>query len=103
MLTDYHVHLRPDELDATAELYFTSAGAERYREAARAAGIGELGVSEHVHRFSQALTIWDHPYWREYAHDDLVRLLRVRARARPTCDSGSRSTSSRDARTGSRT
>jgi len=71
MLTDYHVHLRPDELDASAELYFTAAGAERYREAARAAGISELGVSEHVHRFSQALTIWDHPFWREYAHDDL--------------------------------
>jgi histidinol-phosphatase (PHP family) len=72
VLTDYHVHLRPDEPDATAELYFTAANAARYREAAEAAGITELGVSEHVHRFSQALTIWDHPFWREYAHDDLL-------------------------------
>lgn len=71
VLTDYHVHLRPDELDATAELYFTSAVAARYREAAAAAGISELGVSEHVYRFSQALAIWDHPRWREYALDDL--------------------------------
>jgi histidinol-phosphatase (PHP family) len=71
VLTDYHVHLRPDELGATPELYFTRANAERYREAASEAGIRELGVSEHVHRFSQALAIWDHPFWREYAQDDL--------------------------------
>ena len=36
MLTDYHVHLRPDELAATAEDYFTPANAERYLEAAAA-------------------------------------------------------------------
>ena len=71
MLTDYHVHLRPDELAATAELHFTPGNAQRYREAAEAAGISELGVSEHLHRFTQALAIWDHPFWREYAHDDL--------------------------------
>ena len=71
MLTDYHVHLRPDEIEATAERYFTSANVDRYREAAAAAGIGELGVSEHVHRFADALQIWDHPMWRENAHDDL--------------------------------
>ena len=35
------------------------------------AGIDELGVSEHVHRFTEALEIWDHPFWRENAHDDL--------------------------------
>ena len=32
MLTDYHVHLRPDEDDTTPEAYFTTANAERYRE-----------------------------------------------------------------------
>jgi histidinol-phosphatase (PHP family) len=34
-------------------------------------GIAELGVSEHVYRFAQALDVWRHPFWREYAHDDL--------------------------------
>ncbi len=71
MLTDYHLHLRPDEPDTPPERYFTSENVERYREAAAAAGVDELGVSEHVYRFSQALELWDHPFWREQARDDL--------------------------------
>ncbi len=71
MLTDYHLHLRPDTLDATAEEYFTQANVERYREAAAQRGIAELGVSEHIHRFRQALTVWRHPFWVEQAVNDL--------------------------------
>lgn len=71
MLTDYHVHLRTDERERSAAEYLTAANAARYREAATAAGISELGVSEHVHRFRQALDIWDHPFWREQAVDDI--------------------------------
>ena len=71
MLTDYHTHLRPDDLAATADEYFTTVNAERYREAAEKREIGELGVSEHIYRFRQALDVWQHPLWREYAHDDL--------------------------------
>ncbi len=71
MLTDYHLHLRPDSRSSTAEQFFTPANAERYRERATELGIAELGVSEHVYRFSAALEIWDHPFWRRYAHDDL--------------------------------
>lgn len=71
MLTDYHVHLRPDEADTPPERFFTAANAERYREAADAAGIAELGISEHIHRFAQALQIWRHPFWVEQAVDDL--------------------------------
>lgn len=71
MLTDYHLHLRPDSLDAAAERAFTDANVARYREAAQERGIAELGVSEHVHRFHQALDIWRHPFWREQALDDL--------------------------------
>lgn len=72
MLTDYHLHLRPDDLDATADRYFTPENVERYLEAARAAGVGELGVSEHVHRFREALAIWRHPFWEQQARDDLA-------------------------------
>jgi histidinol-phosphatase (PHP family) len=71
MLTDYHVHLRPDDLDASAVAHFTSANAERYRRAATEGGIAELGVSEHVYRFAQALEVWRHPFWVTNAQDDL--------------------------------
>jgi histidinol-phosphatase (PHP family) len=71
MLTDYHVHLRPDELGATPAAYFTAANAERYREVADERGIEELGVSEHVYRFQQALEVWQHPLWQQFACDDL--------------------------------
>jgi len=71
MLTDYHVHLRPDDLDAAPERYFTAANAERYRTIASERGIAELGVSEHVYRFSQALDVWQHDLWRRHARDDL--------------------------------
>jgi histidinol-phosphatase (PHP family) len=71
LLTDYHVHLRPDDADATPDRHFTSGNAERYRETAEERVIAELGVAEHVYRFTAALDVWDHPFWREYAHDDL--------------------------------
>ena len=71
MLTDYHVHLRTDERENTAERFFTAANAERYREVATERVIAELGVAEHIYRFAAAMEIWQHPFWREYAHDDL--------------------------------
>jgi histidinol-phosphatase (PHP family) len=71
MLSDYHVHLRPDDEGTDADRYFTRANAERYRELAAERGIQELGVSEHVHRFAQALEVWTHPWYRHWAVDDL--------------------------------
>ncbi len=71
MLTDYHLHLRPDGLDSTAAEHFTQANAERYRAAASERGIAELGVSEHVYRFTQVLDVWAHPFWRANASDDI--------------------------------
>jgi histidinol-phosphatase (PHP family) len=68
MLTDYHVHLRPDGEDPD---YRTAANVERYLDAAREAGVGELGCSEHVHRFRRALDVWQHPFWRQSATDDI--------------------------------
>jgi histidinol-phosphatase (PHP family) len=71
VLTDYHVHLRPDDPGTTAERYLTADNAERYRLVASERGIAELGVSEHVYRFTQALDVWQHPLWVETARDDL--------------------------------
>jgi histidinol-phosphatase (PHP family) len=72
LLTDLHVHLRPDDVRSTPpEQYFTARNAERYRAAASDRGIDELGVSEHVYRFTEALDVWQHDLWRESARDDL--------------------------------
>ena len=71
MLTDYHVHLRLDDSPERFEQTFTAANVDRYRETASERGIVELGVAEHIYRFSAALDIWDHPFWRRYAVDDL--------------------------------
>ena len=70
-LTDYHTHLRPDVTDASPQRYFTEANVLRYLESAAASGVTELGFSEHVHRFKQALDVWRHPFWEENAVDDL--------------------------------
>jgi histidinol-phosphatase (PHP family) len=71
MLTDYHVHLRPDDDGTPAAAYFTPGNAERYRTVAAEQGIEELGVAEHVYRFTAALDVWQHPFWRRSATDDL--------------------------------
>jgi histidinol-phosphatase (PHP family) len=71
VLTDYHLHLRPDEEGTEAERYFTEENVDHYLAAAEEHGIDELGVSEHVHRFRQALKVWTHPFWQQQARDDL--------------------------------
>jgi histidinol-phosphatase (PHP family) len=71
MLTDYHLHLRSDDPEASAAEYFSQANVERYREVAGERGIAELGVSEHIYRFRQALEVWQHSFWQQYATDDL--------------------------------
>jgi len=71
LLTDYHVHLRPDDQDASPGRYFTAANADRYRTVASERGIAELGVAEHIYRFTAALDVWDHDLWRRYGRDDL--------------------------------
>ena len=71
VLTDYHVHLRPDDEGTPAAQYFTAANAERYRAVAEERGIAELGVAEHIHRFTQSLEIWRHPWWQRWAQDDV--------------------------------
>jgi histidinol-phosphatase (PHP family) len=70
VLTDYHLHLRPDDTGEAGE-YFTEENVDRYLAAAEEHGIEELGVSEHVYRFTQALQVWSHPYWERQANDDL--------------------------------
>jgi histidinol-phosphatase (PHP family) len=72
MLTDYHWHLRTDDdREPPEDFAFTQENVGRYLAAAEEAGVGELGCSEHVYQFKQALSIWRHPFWEEQARDDL--------------------------------
>lgn len=72
MLTDYHLHLRADEdVEPGARRAFTVENVDRYVAAAEEAGVAELGCSEHVYRFRQALGLWRHPFWEAQARDDL--------------------------------
>ncbi len=71
MLTDYHLHLRPDAIEATPEAHFTDERLGQYLEVAHRVGIGEIGITEHIYRFTQALEVWDHPFWQEWALDDI--------------------------------
>ena len=71
MLTDYHTHLRPDDVSASAAAFFTEENVHRYLEVADRRGIADLGFSEHVYRFREALDVWRHPFWESYAVDEL--------------------------------
>ena len=62
-------------------------------------GVEALGVSEHIHRFQQALEVWQHPFWRERGARRPRRVLRVRAQRDRRWRSASRPTSCRAART----
>lgn len=71
VITDYHLHLRPDDLGARAEERFTKENIDRYVAAAERVGVTDLGCAEHMYRFTEALNIWRHPFWDEWAIDDL--------------------------------
>lgn len=71
VITDYHLHLRGDDLAARAEDHFNAENIARYVEAAAAAGVTDLGCAEHMYRFTEALTVWRHPFWDEWAIDDI--------------------------------
>jgi histidinol-phosphatase (PHP family) len=71
VLTDYHLHLRPDEDDTPPERFFIAENVDRYLSAAEEAGIEEVGCAEHIYRFTQSLRVWRHPFWERWARDDL--------------------------------
>lgn len=71
VITDYHLHLRGDDLDAAASEHFTAENIDRYVEAAREIGVTDLGCAEHMYRFTEALSVWRHPFWDEWAIDDI--------------------------------
>jgi histidinol-phosphatase (PHP family) len=72
VLTDYHMHLVGDDDPYTDEV-FSLTRVESYVDSARAAGIDEIGFTDHVYRFRQARGWSDHPLWVKGAMADLDR------------------------------
>ena len=58
MIADYHMHLR-DEHERIAH---DAAAVEPFVEAARVAGIDEIGFTEHAYYFRETRVLWDMPY-----------------------------------------
>ncbi|MCU0308006.1 MAG: PHP domain-containing protein [Thermoleophilia bacterium] len=91
MLTDYHMHLQPDGAEARARAAHRwereggprSAGwIGHYVDRARARGVAEIAVTEHVHRFRDAAGWHPSPFWREEATEDLTAHCAALAAAR---------------------
>lgn len=81
MLTDYHMHLQPDGVEARARearRWEAHGGARsigwigRYVERARARAVAEIAITEHVHRFTVAREWHPSPWWRGEATEDLA-------------------------------
>jgi histidinol-phosphatase (PHP family) len=79
MLTDYHLHLQPDGAAARAQHavdwdalggYLSEGWIRRYGDAARARGVHEIAITEHVHRFAEAREWHPNPWWRDEATQD---------------------------------
>lgn len=77
VITDYHLHLRGDELSDRADDHFTSENIAAYLKAADSVGVTDLGCAEHMYRFTEALTVWQHPFWHEWAIDDIDQYVEV--------------------------
>ena len=58
MIVDYHMHLRNDR----GEIAHETAALDPFVEAARAAGVDEIGFTEHVYYFRQTRSLWTVPY-----------------------------------------
>jgi histidinol-phosphatase (PHP family) len=70
VILDYHMHLVDDDEPFTAQAACVDR-IERYVDAARVAGVDEIGLTDHVSRFSEARDWFDHPLWVGDATADL--------------------------------
>jgi histidinol-phosphatase (PHP family) len=70
MIVDYHMHLRDRHGDEPGGRYLVER-LEQYVDRARAAGVDEIGVSDHGYHFRQLEPLFDHPWMRERWGDDL--------------------------------
>ena len=67
MIVDYHMHLR----NGREEIVHDTWSVDPFVDAARAAGVDEIGFTEHVYYFKQTRTLWTVPYQTERCVHDL--------------------------------
>ena len=78
MIVDYHMHLR----NRREEIAHDTWSVDPFVEAARAAGVDEIGFTEHVYYFTQTRTLWTIPYQTERCVYDLDAYVDAVAEAR---------------------
>jgi histidinol-phosphatase (PHP family) len=67
VIVDYHMHLR----NGREEVAHDTSSIEPFVEAARKAGVDEIGFAEHVYYFTQTRLLWTVPYQTERCVYDL--------------------------------
>jgi histidinol-phosphatase (PHP family) len=67
VIVDYHMHLR----DEREEIAHDPSSVEPFVTAARAAGVDEIGFTEHVYYFRQTRPLWTVPYHVERCNHDV--------------------------------
>lgn len=70
MIVDYHMHLRDRHGDEPGGRY-TLDRLERHVDAARAAGVDEIGITDHAYHFRQTESLWNLPWLLNRGGDDL--------------------------------
>jgi histidinol-phosphatase (PHP family) len=78
MLVDYHMHLRNER----GEIAHDSHAVDAFVQAAAAAGVDEIGFTEHVYYFRQTRALWTVPYHTERCVYDLERYVGAVVQAR---------------------
>jgi len=80
VIVDYHMHLR----NGRSEIAHDTSAVEPFVEAAREAGVDEIGFTEHVYYFRQTRSLWTVPYHTERCTLDIEPYVEavVLARAR---------------------
>jgi histidinol-phosphatase (PHP family) len=67
VIVDYHMHLRTER----GEIAHEAPAVEPFVDAARAAGVDEIGFTEHGYYFTQLRTLWSVPYQTDRCVCDL--------------------------------
>jgi histidinol-phosphatase (PHP family) len=67
VIVDYHLHLRNER----EEIAHETGAVDRFVETARAAGVDEIGFTEHAYYFTQLRTLWSVPYQTDRCVYDL--------------------------------
>jgi histidinol-phosphatase (PHP family) len=78
VIVDYHMHLR----NGRGEIAHETSAVEPFVEAARAAGVDEIGFTEHVYYFRQTRALWTVPYQTERCVYDLEAYVEAVVQAR---------------------